>query len=191
MGWLMRSAPYMAVLAATAYFYHLATHFDFNVVPGRLGPDVWPKAILILLGLTCIYAIVRAAFVREAHPPAPDVMATPHSPTGAMHVEAATEVAATAPGPSYPLLTALGMGLFLAYPIAIEHVGFVVATFVLMIAFMYIGRWRNHLAIWLTGTLGTLALFYIFRGLVHVSLPLGTGPFKEFTIWVAVTLRMW
>lgn len=190
MGWLIRSAPYMAVLAATAYFYHLAARFEFNVVPGRLGPDVWPKAILILLGLTCIYAIIRAAFVREAHPPVPEAMATPHTPSGAMHVEAASEVATTAEGPSYPLLVALGMGLFLAYPVAIQYVGFIVATFVLMVAFMYIGRWRNHLAIWLTGTIGTFVLFYVFRGVVYISLPQGVGPFKDFTNWLAATLGM-
>ena len=55
---------------------------------------------------------------------------------------------------------------------------------------MVVGQWRNILGILLISLLGTLVLFYIFRGIVYVSLPLGTGPFQDFTLWLAQLLQM-
>ena len=55
---------------------------------------------------------------------------------------------------------------------------------------MVVGQWRNVLGILLISLLGTLVLFYIFRGVVYVSLPLGTGQFQEFTLWLAQLLQM-
>ena len=40
---------------------------------------------------------------------------------------------------------ALGFALFLAYPVALEYLGFLVATFLLMALFMLVGQWRNLL----------------------------------------------
>ena len=53
------------------------------------------------------------------------------------------------------------------------------ATFLLMALFMWIGQWRSPLGVLATAPIGTLVLFYIFRGIVYVSLPLGVGPFQE------------
>ena len=49
---------------------------------------------------------------------------------------------------------------------------------------------RNVPGVRLTSLIGTLALFYLFRGIVYVSLPLGTGPFHEWTVWIAQLLNM-
>jgi hypothetical protein len=38
--------------------------------------------------------------------------------------------------------------------------------------------------------IGALALFYVFRGLVYVSLPLGAGPFHSATVWIVSLLGM-
>ena len=40
-------------------------------------------------------------------------------------------------------LVAGGLLLFLAYPVALEYLGFLVATFLLMALFMLVGQWRN------------------------------------------------
>ena len=36
-----------------------------------------------------------------------------------------------------------GLLLFLAYPVALDYLGFLVATFLLMALFMLVGQWRN------------------------------------------------
>ena len=83
----------------------------------------------------------------------------------------------------------LGFALFLVYPVALEYLGFLVATFLLMALFMLVGQWRNLLGVLADSAIGTLVLFYIFRGIVYVSLPLGVGPFQDFTLWVAQLLQ--
>mgnify|MGYP001277000605 CR=1 FL=1 len=50
---LRRNAPYVAVFAIAAYLYFLARQIDFAAPGGRIGPDFWPKAILLLAMATC------------------------------------------------------------------------------------------------------------------------------------------
>jgi putative tricarboxylic transport membrane protein len=151
---LRRAMPYAAVMIVGSYLYWLALQFEFPNVPGRLGPDAWPKMVLGLLLL-------------------PGDIADGEDT-----------------GPSRYGLVAMGFALFLAYPVALEYLGFPIATFLLMALFMRVGQWRNVPGILLTSLLGTLVLFYIFRGVVYVSLPLGTGRFQDFTLWLAQLLQM-
>ena len=48
-----RIAPYAILLAASAYLYYEALHFDYAHTAGRIGPDAWPRMILILLIALC------------------------------------------------------------------------------------------------------------------------------------------
>ena len=54
-----RAAPYAVVLAGAVSLYAIASGFEFTPVPGRIGPDLWPKMILILLGAVCVFELVR------------------------------------------------------------------------------------------------------------------------------------
>ena len=92
--------------------------------------------------------------------------------------------------PSRYGLVAGGILLFLAYPVALDYLGFLVATFLLMALFMLVGQWRNILGVVTVSAAGTLVLFYVFRGVVYVSLPLGSGRFTTSTVWVASLLGM-
>ena len=51
--------PYVIVLAIVSYLYFLATKIDFVAPGGRIGPDVWPKAILLLAMVACGYESVK------------------------------------------------------------------------------------------------------------------------------------
>jgi hypothetical protein len=55
---------------------------------------------------------------------------------------------------------------------------------------MLTGGWRNRIGVVAVSIIGTLVLFYVFRGIVYVSLPLGRGPFHAATEWVASLLGM-
>jgi len=178
-------APFIALLAGAAYLFWLALNFEYPRVPGRLGPDAWPKIILGLLILTCLVGIANALAGRAIDSPKEG----PAEGPGRTLLPGDLAADGTE-GPSRYGLVAIGFALFLVYPFALEYVGFLVATFALMALFMIVGQWRNPLGIALTSVLGTLVLFYIFRGIVYVSLPLGTGPFQDFTVWVAQLLRM-
>jgi putative tricarboxylic transport membrane protein len=180
---LRRAVPYAAVMVVGAYLYWLALQFEFPNVPGRLGPDAWPKMVLGLLLLTCLVGVINS--FRRADVPADRGGADESRP--ALPGDIAEEEDT---GPSRYGLVAMGFALFLAYPVALDHLGFPIATFLLMVLFMLVGQWRNVPGILLTSLLGTLVLFYVFRGVVYVSLPLGTGRFQEFTLWLAQLLQM-
>jgi hypothetical protein len=59
-----------------------------------------------------------------------------------------------------------------------------------MALFMWMGQWRNLLGLTAVSALGTLCLFYLFRGVVYVSLPLGVEPFRSATLWIANAMGM-
>jgi putative tricarboxylic transport membrane protein len=172
-----KSAPFVILFCVALFLFSLTLQFDFPHAPGRLGPDVWPQAILVLLMLTCAIGVARNFLVRP-----PDEAAQPAAWSAGE--EAEVEV------PSRYMLVILGFALFLIYPVALEYLGFLAATLLLMALFMWIGQWRSPLGVLATSAIGTLVLFYAFRGIVYVSLPLGVGPFQEWTVWVAQLLNM-
>jgi putative tricarboxylic transport membrane protein len=180
---LARAAPYAALMIVAAYLYWLALQFEFPAVPGRLGPDAWPKIVLGLLLLTCVIGLVQSFRQSGRRADGSDAAASHAVLPGDIELEEDL-------GPSRYGLVGLGFALFLAYPVALEYLGFPIATFLLMVLFMLVGQWRNYIAILLTSLIGTVVLFYIFRGIVYVSLPLGVGHFQSFTLWLAQLLRM-
>ena len=64
---IRKQVPYLVVLLIAGFLYYRATQIDF-VAPGeRIGPDVWPKAILLLAMLTCAYEIAKNLFFAGKH----------------------------------------------------------------------------------------------------------------------------
>jgi putative tricarboxylic transport membrane protein len=179
-----RSALFVVLFAAALYLFMLTREFDFPRVAGRLGPDVWPRTILFLLMIACIIGIGREALGRRG----------PEADRG--HADTRTDLPGGAALPEAPAtafgyaLVGTGFLLFLAYPVVLEYLGFPLATALFMVLFMLVGQWRNWLGIAAVSAAGAVGLFYAFRGLVYVSLPLGWGPFHEATLWVARLLGM-
>ena len=177
---ITRSLPFAVLLCAAAYLFTRTLQFDYPHAPGRLGPDVWPQAILVLLMATCAAGIARGLFLEGRG----------GKLSGAGTEPAGLPVEAEPEAPSRYGLVAGGILLFLIYPFALEYLGFLVATFLLMALFMLVGQWRNIPGVVAVSAVGTLVLFYVFRGVVYVSLPLGSGVFHDFTVWVAALLGM-
>jgi hypothetical protein len=180
---LGRSAPFAVLLCAAVYLFVQTRQLEFPRAPDRLGPDVWPQILLVLLIAACVIGIGRNLLASRSREPSVQSREQP----GALPDDALPEEA------DVPLrygLVAAGFALFLAYPVALEYLGFLLATFLLMALFMIVGLWRNPLAVVAVSGIGALGLFYIFRGLVYVSLPLGVEPFQSATLWVAALLGM-
>jgi putative tricarboxylic transport membrane protein len=178
---LAKSVPFVLLLGAAVYLFMRTLEFDYPRAPGRLGPDIWPQAILVLLMLACGVGVLRALLAGRG-----DGKTGGNAGPGAA---AAGEMAEPDVPPRYRLVAA-GLLLFLAYPVALEYLGFLAATFLLMLLFMLVGQWRNVPGVITVSVVGTLVLFYVFRGIVYVSLPLGHGPFHDWTVWVAAMLGM-
>lgn len=182
-----RSAPFIVLLCAALYLLAMTRALEFPRAPGRLGPDAWPQAILVLLIVAC--AIGIASNLLGSWRAGRSAAASPERADAPPALPSAAAPEATEPPSRYGLVAA-GMALFLAYPIALQYLGFVLATFLLMALFMLVGLWRNLPGVLAVSAAGTLTLFYVFRGVVYVSLPLGAGPFQSVTLWIARLMGM-
>ena len=176
LGKLTSLAPYAALLAGAVYLYRDAGAFAAAARPGQLGPDIWPRAVLVLLMIVCGVEIVRRTlFVRG-------VRDTPRAvPAGDSEADAAgTE--------RFPWCLAGGIALTIAYVLALDWLGFFVATALYLGLFMLIGRYRRARVIAAASIVGSLAFVFVFMKIVYVSLPLGRGPFKALSVWVLAML---
>ena len=67
------------------------------------------------------------------------------------------------------------------YAVLVPVLGFILGTFLFLAAFMYVGRYRDHGAIWGTSALVTILCGILFLRIAYVSLPRGIAPFDRIT----------
>ena len=72
-----------------------------------------------------------------------------------------------------------GVILVAVYAVLVPVLGFVLGTFLFLAAFMYVGRYRNHAAIWGASAVVTLLCGVLFLRVAYVSLPRGVAPFDR------------
>lgn len=174
---LRAALPYAAVLGAAAFLYADSGTFAMLGREGNLGPAFWPRAVLVLLMIVCAAEVVRVAFFYRPESAAP----VPHSAAPLPNADEED-------GVRYPALLFGGIAITVTYVPAIEGLGFFLATILYLAAFMWIGRFRRPLVIAITSVAGTIAFVYVFMKIVYVSLPLGMGPFRQFSAWVLAAL---
>ena len=80
------------------------------------------------------------------------------------------------------------MGATLAYVLLVGVLGFFLATAAYLAAFVAVGGYRRWGVIAACALGGSLAMVVVFMKIVYVSLPLGAGPFRAFSISVLVLL---
>lgn len=181
---ILRSIPYFALIAAAAYFFLLADRLDFDSTPGRLGPDAWPKGILVLMVVTCLFGIVRVHRRRGGAEPG-------EGEQGPLPFDVrSTDTIVDEPSQTWLHLPILGSLFFIVYVVVLDYAGFVLATAALVASFLYLGRYRDHRVIAICSVAAPLVFFFIFRTVAYVSLPLGRGPFLDFSVWLMKILGM-
>ena len=160
-------APYAVILGAAVYLYNLARHFQFDEVPGRIGPDAWPKFILTLLIATCAFQIARVLLTVRSQRPE-----TSHREP--VEIEPLAE--------RHPHLAWIGIALTFAYAYLLPICGFYVSTLIYVALMIYLGRYRRIWSLLLISLVLPLSLMFIFMRVVYISLPLGEGPFKSVSL---------
>ena len=173
-GVLRIAFPYFVGLAAAAVLFVFARQIEYTPRPGLLGPDFWPKAAIGLMAAVCIVEIVRALI--GARGPARGV---------ADILEADDD---GEPVKTYPWLLIGGIALVVVYAVVVDTLGFLLSTFLFLAAFMYLGRYRNHVAVWATSTIITLMAALLFIRFAYVSLPRGAPPFDAITDFIRTML---
>jgi len=174
---LRRLAPYALVGGAGFYLFYVATQFEFHRRAGTLGPDFWPKLILALLLIVCTGEILRILFAKnpdaEIGSVLEDITREADTDSGAQAAE---------PQASHPWRLLAGMAATLAYVALVGSTGFVLTTAAYLAAFLLIGGYRKTRIILMMSIGGPLLLMFVFMKLVYISLPLGSGPFAQFSI---------
>lgn len=156
--------PYVVVFAAGLFLLHVADNFEFEEVPGRIGPDAWPKLILLLMLATALWGIV--ASVIRAGRPQPET-----------EVEEAEDL--VRPPEIYPHLVWFAVAAAIVYLLLLPIIGFFLATIGFSFVLMYLGHYRRlgraaglSLAI-------ALVFLFLFMRVVYVALPVGVPPFSN------------
>jgi hypothetical protein len=167
----MAALPYAILLAASLLFFGLAGNIRYAPQPGQIGPDLWPKFALGLIAIVSLVEIARALLGRHGEV---------RGVVDALEKEEEEEVAV----PRRPALLLAGAGLSILYGMLIPFLGFPLATFGFLVAFMYVGAYRTHLAIWVASAIGALAISSLFLNVVYVSLPRGVPPFDRVTDFI-------
>ena len=170
---LIAQIPYFVVLLLAGFLFYRATQIDFVAPGGRIGPDVWPKAILGLAMLTCAYEIVKNLVFSRGRYEIDGVLE---------NIIEAAPVEESEPARTYPGLLAAGVALTVAYAALIQTLGFFLCTVLFLAGFIRVGRYRRPVVTAVASVAGGLAFMYMFMKVVYVSLPLGTGPFEKLSV---------
>jgi putative tricarboxylic transport membrane protein len=166
---LQRAAAYIIILGVAIYLWIVAENFQYERVPGRIGPDAWPKIVLVLLVATCLWQIARVVIFGAQPVPADEV----------------DEEAPIVPpdAGNFVHLAWLGIAITAAYAYLMPHIGFFASTVVFVAAIACIaGRYRKPVPLIVTSLIAPIVLMFIFMRVTYIALPLGHGAFKELSL---------
>jgi hypothetical protein len=180
---MRRIVPYLVVFLIAGYLYFLTGRIDFVAPGGRVGPILWPKTILALALLTCVYEILKNLFSGNA---GHDLEGVLGSVLKEVPPEAQPDAAPaqTEEERTYPHLLWIGIAMTVAYVLLIDKLGFFLCTLGYLAAFMWVGRYRRAGVILATSLVGSLAFMFMFMKVVYVLLPLGVEPFAQVSFFL-------
>jgi len=165
--------PYIAGLVFAAVFLVFLGRVEYTPRAGQLGPTFWPMLALGLMALACVYELIKIAL---------GAVSTTHGLADVYEEPDAAEDA------SHPGLVVGGIGLLVAFAFLVQVLGFLLAAFLFLASFMYLGRYRSHLVIWSTSIAVTFFIALVFVRLAYVSLPRGVPPFDSLTDFMRAVL---
>ncbi|HET9717426.1 MAG TPA: tripartite tricarboxylate transporter TctB family protein [Pseudolabrys sp.] len=172
---LFRSVlPYAVGLLVAAVLLYYAQQIQYTPRPGMIGPAFWPKMAIGLMAVVCFFEIGRLLLGFKS------VM---QGIAEALEKEEDKEEA-----PVYPGRLIGGIVLIIIYALVVDFLGFLLSTFLFIAAFMYIGGYRKHLAVWSISLGVTLLAALVFIRFAYVSLPRGVPPFDAITDFVRMML---
>lgn len=156
------AAPLGGVAVAAALF--VATRgLDDVAQGGQLGPAFWPRLALIGLTLACAAKAMEEWRRPEVGPTLDDAAPPAEVSRGRLLV---------------------AVILLFLYVVVMPLVGFMLATAVFAVAFMWHAGARSIVGVVTATVLVTVGLLYVFVRVVYLPLPKGQGPFEGITIAV-------
>lgn len=163
----------LLILAVCAVFWVQTYKFEQADADG-LGPTFMPR---LLIGLLALCVLIRIAQTVHAARWAP----ASARPRGAKEAGPSAEHADEENHPTSPRHMLVGIAVAVGYVLATTYLGYPIATFLLIIAFVA----TTSRLTWKTFAVAFgVALFfpYLFVKIVYIDLPTGVGVFDSLTI---------
>jgi len=148
--------------------------------PGRLplqiGPDTWPRAILVIL-IICSLVRIFSIFKKSR-------ISRPKESTERIVVEdeVSESVMEVVESRRNQKILIIAILLVFGFVLAIDVLGFPLGCLLFLWAFTYLGGWRKTIYSLLIPVLGTLFITFLFVKWVYIPLPKGRFFFESFTI---------
>ena len=157
---LLSVLPEVVLLAATMYLFVVALGFKQVGPSDQIGPGFWPQMLCVGIG---IGALVRLG--QKLRSPESRVIGDAASEAGELRMPR----------------VALGVALVVGYVVGMLFLGYILATALFLIAFIYLGGQRKWYVVPL-GIASSLLFAYVFLKVVYIALPSGVGIFDQLTV---------
>ncbi len=173
--------PYLVVLSAACFLYYRASQIVYSSIPGRLGPDAWPKISIVCLAVVCVIAIIRRIFAAFFGVQASGEKHELLDVGSDEDMEALSEE-------SHPVLVGAAIAATVLFLLVIETAGFFISAFVFIGTLMWLGGVRRALVL-LPLCLGcTFFFMFLFQRIIFVALPIGVEPFSKVSTTVMLLI---
>jgi len=172
--------PHFVMLLVAIALYAAAMQIDTSATQGgrRIGPDFWPKAVILFMGALALYEVIKRAILGSDFKATGLTDKLTENPAG----DATTETAGEATEIEHPRLLLLGAVLILGYVAVVDWLGFFVTTALFLFGFSHVGGFRRIGWNALISLAGSLVMVLLFMRIAYISLPLGAGPFRSLSI---------
>jgi len=185
---VQRAMPYAVLFGFSMFCLWSLSDITVGSSQGQLGPAFWPRLILSLMALLCVYeALKRLAAAKDQFSGFIDRQE--QAAERGEEVGSVKTLMASSPSvedspsePIQPWKLAGGIVLIAAYAIGIQIIGFFVSSALFLSLFSAVGGFRHRLWNPLMSIVGSFAFFFVFMKVAYISLPLGEGPFKALSL---------
>jgi putative tricarboxylic transport membrane protein len=158
---LLNIVPEVVLLVAAVYLFVAAGNFRQVGNPDQLSPGFWPQVLCV--------GIVIGTLVRIGQ----KFRARGRPTVGGAAAEAEEDMRMPRVG--------LGIALIVGYIVGMLFLGYILATALFLIAFIYLGGQRKWYVIPL-GLVSSVVFAYVFLKVVYIALPSGIGIFDQLSV---------
>lgn len=157
---LLSLVPEVLLFVAAVYLFLATRNFRYVAQPDQIGPGFWPQILCVGVGIGVLVRIGQKLRARKHR--------------------IVRDTASEADEVRMPRV-ALGVALVVGYILGMLFLGYILATTLFLVAFIYLGGQRRWYVIPL-GIVSSLVFAYVFLKVVYISLPSGVGVFDQLTV---------
>ena len=157
---LLSILPEVVLLAAAMYLFVVALGFKQVGPADQIGPGFWPQVLCVGIGIGALVRLGQKLRSQESR-----VVGEAASEAGELRMPR----------------VALGVALVVGYVVGMLFLGYILATALFLIAFIYLGGQRKWYVVPLA-LASSLLFAYVFLKVVYIALPSGVGIFDQLTV---------